>query len=121
MKHSNCPNCNSLIQNNFCDNCGEKRFHKNDLVFKDLIKHLFTSLTDIDNKLIKSFYLLLLKPGQLSLDYINGVRKHRLNPIQLFLICNIVYFFFASISEQNTFKTELHIHMNANNFIHNNI
>lgn len=118
MKSAHCPNCESPIQNQFCENCGEKRFLKQDLAFKHLLKQLFTSLTDIDNKLIKSFYLLLIKPGQLSLDYINGKRKNRLNPIQLFLICNIVYFIFASLSHQNTFKTELQTHLNAYNFIH---
>lgn len=78
-------------------------------------------MTEIDGKFFKSFKLLLFKPGQLTLDYLNGLRKYRLYPFQLFIYINILYFFFVSLTYQNTFTTPLKVHLQATNFIHVNI
>jgi len=113
-----CQNCQALIEKNYCASCGEKRYSEKDFSYKKLISHLFTSLTDVDGKLIKSFKMFLTKPGQLALDYFNGVKRNRINPFQVFLFSNIFYFFALSFITINTFNTPLKVHMEASNFFH---
>lgn len=113
-----CQNCESIISEKFCSNCGEKRFSNEDFSYKKLFESLFTTLTDVDGKLIKSFRLFLLNPGQLTLDYFNGVRKNRINPFQIFLFSNVIYFFVLSFVWINTFNTPLNVHLTSTNFFH---
>jgi hypothetical protein len=113
-----CPTCKDAINKSYCENCGEKQLNKKDLTFSHFLGQLFSTITDVDNKFLKSYSILIRKPGQLSLDYFNGIRKSRLNPVQVFLFANIVYFFLATFIQQYTFDTPLSIHLSANNFIH---
>ena len=121
MNDTSCQNCQNRIKKTFCEFCGEKRFVEKELSLVKLLNDLFSLLTDIDGKLLKTVSLLIRKPGQLSLDYIAGIRKSRLNPIQIFLIANIFYFLFSSFYQFNTYNTPLNIHLNASNFIHKDI
>jgi len=118
LKDNNCRNCGSKLNSSYCENCGEKRFDKNSLSIAALIKHVFISITDIDGTFFTSLKLLFIKPGQLTLDYLNGVRKYRLYPFQLFIYINILYFFLVSFTHQNTFSTPSDVHLSAENFIH---
>ncbi len=118
MKTIGCQNCGSKITSPYCKNCGEKKFDIHNLSIIALIRHIFISITDIDGKVFTSFKLLFLKPGQLTLDYLTGVRKYRLYPFQLFIYINILYFLLVSFTQQNTFSTPLAVHLKAENFIH---
>jgi uncharacterized protein DUF3667 len=116
-----CAHCGASISKNYCAQCGEQHFEENQLSYKNLANQLFVSLTDLDGKVFQSFRLLLFKPGQLLNDYCSGLRKYRLNPFQLFLLANILYFFALSFLQQNTFNTPLDVHMNAANFFHREV
>jgi len=116
-----CQNCTKQMGTNFCEHCGEKRFSSRDLSLFQLMKNLFSLLTDVDSKLLKTYWSLFRKPGRLTLDYINGKHKSRINPFQVFIIANILYFFLISFFQINTFNTPLNFHLNSNNFIHKEI
>lgn len=116
-----CVQCGEALFSKYCPECGEKNFEREQLSYKNLTNQLFVSLTDIDGKFLQSFRSLLFKPGQLLNDYTQGIRKSRLNPFQLFLFANILYFFALSFLHQNTFNTPLDVHMNAGNFFHKEI
>ncbi len=121
MSGERCQNCQTTMGIHYCANCGEKRYSKNSLTLLHLFRQLFISVTDVDGKLVTSLRLLILRPGQLTMDYVKGIRNNRLNPFQVFLLANICYFFFISFSSSNTFTTPLEIHLSANNFIHKQI
>ena len=118
-KHNNmCPNCQQAWQGEFCSDCGEQRLINSESSFLELIKQLFSSVTEVDNKFIKSFRLLIFHPGQLTVDYFSGIRKSRLTPFQVFIFANILYFFITGVFNQATFTTPLKYHINSSNFIH---
>jgi len=119
--NNTCPNCHHKWHDNFCCNCGEQKLTNTDSSFVELFKQLFSSLTEVDNKFIKSFRLLIFRPGQLAVDYFAGVRKSRLTPFQVFIFANIIYFFMTAIFSQATFTTPLKYHINSSNFIHQEI
>ena len=119
--NSTCPNCQYNWQDSFCSNCGEQRLSNTDSSFVDMFKQLFSSITEVDNKFIKSFRLLIFRPGQLTIDYFAGIRKSRLTPFQVFIFANIIYFFITGVFNQATFTTPLKYHINSANFIHQEI
>jgi len=87
-----CKNCGSKLQENYCAKCGEKRFDKNQLSFKHFVEETFEGLVHFDNKLFRTIKTLFAKPGQLSLDYVEGRRTMYMKPIQFFLVINLLFF-----------------------------
>ena len=94
-----CQSCNHPIKENFCANCGEKKFEQKDLSLKLLIGDFFNALTFLDNKFLKSFYLLFRRPGHLSEEYLRGSRVKYMKPIALFFIANLAYFLFSPLND----------------------
>ncbi len=78
----------------------------------------FTSATELDGRFLGSLKRLVMRPGQLTLDYLNGIRKHRLAPFQLLLLINIAFFLMAAYVGHSAFTTRLDFHTGATNFIH---
>lgn len=62
--------------------------------------------------MLRSFQALFTKPGQMTADYVLGKRVGYLKPLQVFLICNVIFFFIQPIIPTVTFTTPLAIHMN---------
>jgi len=73
------------------------------------LEEFVSSYLFADGKLMRSFKKLLLHPGELSRNYIKGVRKKFLSPLQLFFFANLLYFLFPMLS---TFNTGLNAQIN---------
>ena len=87
-----CKTCSETLQGTYCHKCGEKVVEESDFHFKTLVKETFGGIFNFDSKIFKSFYYLLLKPGKLSVNYVEGVRIPFMKPIQLFLVINVFFF-----------------------------
>jgi hypothetical protein len=107
---ASCPSCGLSSAGRFCSACGEdKRRGKN----YSLVGHLgeaFKVVTNIESGFLRSFSALITKPGLLTSEYFAGRRKPYLKPLQLFLFCNIIFFFVQSYTRFNTLSTPLYIH-----------
>jgi len=103
MSLINCKSCNNQFKGNFCNQCGEKVYASNDLTLKSIIGKIFSAFTNLDSRGFKSFQYLFFKPGLLSQKFINGERIKYLSPFQIFLIANVIFFFF--LSEIDIFRT----------------
>ena len=88
-----CRSCGNTHQENFCPNCGEKKFHPGQLSVKHFIEETFEGFVHFDSKFFYTVKLLLTKPGQLSVDYAEGRRIRSMRPVQFFLVVNILFFF----------------------------
>lgn len=119
--HKKCPSCQSEMLGSFCHNCGEKALSSKDLSIIQLISDAWTSLTEVDGKWLKSFRNLLWNPGQLTIDYLSGVRKNRLTPFQLLLFSNILFFIVVGIVGYSAFTTHLEVHIQSTNFLHQSL
>lgn len=113
-----CPGCHQELLGPYCHQCGEQRFDPAALSLKSISQHIFTSLTDLDGKLWRSLRLLVSQPGQLTLDYLEGRRKQRLSPFQLFVLVNVFFFLAVAWWGSSAYTTSLHFHLNASNFFH---
>ncbi|MDB5003217.1 MAG: hypothetical protein JWQ34_1442 [Mucilaginibacter sp.] len=87
-----CTNCGHTLEENFCTYCGEKRFDKKQLSFKHFLEETFEGLVHFDNKFFSTLKLLFTKPGQLSLDYVEGRRTRHMKPVPFFLVINLLFF-----------------------------
>lgn len=81
-----CQNCQCSLESpsNYCDNCGQKRIDQPPSV-KELLRDFFSNIWALDNKLLRTMGSLLFRPGQLTLAYLQGIRKGYYTPFKLFL------------------------------------
>ncbi len=92
-----CQSCGSDIKENYCSKCGEKIVHETDFSIGAILSQSFSTITNLDSKLFRTFSALLFKPGRLSLEYINGRRKLYMQPFQVFVLLNLLFFFITDV------------------------
>ena len=92
----NCRSCGNTHQQNFCPNCGEKKFNAGQLSVKHFIEETFEGFIHFDSKFFYTIKTLITKPGQLSVDYVEGRRVKSMRPVQFFLVVNLLFFFLIS-------------------------
>lgn len=87
----NCLDCGAAVTNNYCSVCGqETKLHVASA--REFIHEFVTHYVAIEGKLWKTLRHLILKPGQLTRDYIEGRRQRYVNPLRLFLTFSIIFF-----------------------------
>lgn len=94
-----CANCGAGLTGSYCAVCGQKRFVEADRRFGHLLRQFVAAATDLDGRIWGSVFALLLRPGKLSRDFIEGRRARWMSPIGLFLLVNVVYFFVVQSSD----------------------
>jgi hypothetical protein len=94
-----CANCGAELPGAYCAACGQKRLGEADRRFSHLLRQFVETATDLDGRFWGTVRSLLFRPGQLSRDYLAGRRARWMSPIALFLLINLVYFFFSGPSD----------------------
>jgi len=94
-----CKNCNQYLRGKYCHYCGEKIVESKDFSIKTILNEAVHGFMNVDSKFLKSFKYLLFRPGKLTELYVEGIRKPFMKPIQIFLIANLLFFFFLPKSD----------------------
>src|SRR5262245_47034553 len=81
-----CLNCGAENRGEFCSRCGQKRLHDGDLTLKHAWHFVLHEMLHVDGKLVSTLRQLLTRPGQLTLDFVEGRRTSQVNPVQLLLL-----------------------------------
>ncbi|NOX36971.1 MAG: DUF3667 domain-containing protein [Calditrichaeota bacterium] len=102
-----CVTCNSAFTGTYCPHCGEKVIDPQEYSLLYFLRNVLKVITHVDNRFWSTFYVLIRKPGWLSRDYLIGRRRPYLNPVQMFLIANFIYFFIQPLTNANGFNTPL--------------
>lgn len=78
--------------------------------FWGLTKHFVFDIFHFDGKFFDTLKNLFLKPGTISLEYVNGKRVKYLDPIRMYLFTSAVFFlvFFSAESTHNITKLNGH-------------
>lgn len=94
-----CPNCHTALAGPWCYACGQRgeEFHRSIL---RLTWEALEGLTDLDGRLWQTLPRLILKPGQLTRDYLDGHRAAQIPPFRLFLIVLLLVFFTGALNFQ---------------------
>lgn len=96
-----CLNCGHPldISDKYCPNCSQANSTKK-LTLKDFFDEFFSGLINYDSKLIKTLSALLLRPGRISKDYVNGKRVSYTNPFRFLLSLAFLYFLMFTYNSQ---------------------
>ena len=96
-----CQNCNYVVENKFCPNCGQENTDTRK-TFHHLFVHFFEDLTHYENSFWKTIRNLLLKPASLTKEYLSGKRLSYLAPVRLYIFISFVTFFMIAVIPSNT-------------------
>ncbi len=91
-----CLNCGAELSGEYCHQCGQKKVHRHDFSLKHFFGHLLHEFTHLDsNKILKTLYALVFRPGLLTAEYLAGRKGSYINPIRIYLTFSALYFLFA--------------------------
>ena len=98
-RFNQCPNCNTMLKpsDRYCPSCGQEN-HDTNVSFGILFNEFVSTYLALDSSFIKTIKPFLLKPGFLTNKFNDGKRKSYANPVRLYLIVSIFYFFILSWS-----------------------
>ena len=91
-----CLNCNHVVENRFCPNCGQENTETRK-TFHHLFVHFFEDLTHYENAFWKTIRNLITRPGALTKVYLSGKRMSYLAPVRLYIFISFVTFFLFAI------------------------
>ena len=93
-----CLNCGSVLPGRFCPDCGQRDqpLRQPALVF---IAESVSEYFGLDGRLWRSLGLLLVRPGVLTVAYLDGRRTHYLRPLRLYLTATVLFFFFLNLTD----------------------
>jgi hypothetical protein len=105
MKHqhreeTDCLNCGAEIKGKFCSNCGQENLDLHES-FWNFMGHSVGHYFHFDSKFFNTLKPLITKPGQLSLDYLNGKRARYIQPVSLFIFISVIFFLVTPLFKQN--------------------
>lgn len=117
METHTCKSCGTSFSGNYCNHCGEKVIRQEDRELKHILGEFINAVTFADNKLFRTIKTILITPGKLSADFVEGKRRNYMKPVSVFFLANLIYFLFPVV---NTFTTNLNIQVGPN-FIHSQL
>ena len=92
-----CPNCKTTLAGAWCYNCGQRGEEYHRSIWK-LTWEAIEGLVDLDGRIWQTFPRLILRPGKLTRDYLDGHRAGQVPPFRVFLIVLLIVFFAGGLS-----------------------
>lgn len=90
-QQKNCLNCHTEVQGRYCHVCGQENIEPKESVWQ-LVTHFFQDITHFDGKFFSTVKYLVIKPGFLSKEYMNGRRASYVNPIRMYIFTSAFFF-----------------------------
>ncbi len=94
----NCLNCKSELMEHYksCPICGQSTTNLYQS-FSKITSQALHEMLDIDGRLANTFKKLLLRPGDLSREFMEGRRVGYTPPLRLYLVISLVFFVIVSM------------------------
>jgi hypothetical protein len=110
-----CLNCEypQGLEADYCPNCGQKNEDVN-VPMTILLGEFISTYLAIDSKLLKSIWPFILKPGFLTNRYNEGKRMSYSNPLRLYVVTSIIYFFIISFFFSSSIEQFVSAALNKN-------
>jgi hypothetical protein len=93
---ANCRNCGAPLQGPFCYACGQKAAATH-LALREIVHEAADEFLHFDGKILKTLKVLVLNPGKLTRDLVEGHRVRYVSPLRLYLMFSVLYFFLFSV------------------------
>jgi hypothetical protein len=103
---TDCLNCGTDLQGNFCHKCGQENLEMKES-FGHMINHAVSDYFHFDYQFFHTLKPLFAKPGKLTVDYLAGRRMQYLHPVKMYIFISLIFFV-------------LFFHENGKNMVHVN-
>lgn len=94
-----CANCGASITSNYCAQCGQRREHAVHSV-SHFLREATEDLTHADSRLWRTIVPLLIRPGFLTREFLDGRRVTYLPPVRLYLVLSVLFFIIVAVVPQ---------------------
>jgi hypothetical protein len=92
-----CHNCGKAVSGHYCANCGqETELHAASA--REFLHEFVGHYIALESRLWNTFKLLMLRPGALTREYIEGRRVRYVAPLRLYLTVSVVFFAAVKLS-----------------------
>ena len=106
VSEAHCAGCGAAVTGRYCADCGEPT-EPHDYSMKHFVEEVLETMAHVDGRVFASFRSVLTRPGQLAADFLAGRRKAQIGPVQMFVVCNVLYFLFLPLALQVPFTSTL--------------
>ncbi len=98
-----CRNCGTRLRGQYCGTCGQ-RSRGRLISLWELVSDAFGDLLEIDSRLWRTLIPLTIRPGQLTLDYLQGRRARYMPPFRMYLVLSFLFFVIAFFDPSEKFS-----------------
>lgn len=96
LEPHDCPNCGTEFQGYYCPNCGQSDTEF-DRPFGFVIYNFMGDFFAFDSRFFQTFRYLLLKPGFLTTEFLEGRRQRYAPPFRIFIFLSFVLFLMLQV------------------------
>lgn len=96
---ANCLNCGAYLRGQYCGHCGQ-RSRSRLISLWELITDAFGDLFELDSRLWQTLVPLMVRPGLLTHDYLQGRRARYMPPFRMYLVLSLLFFLVAFFDPQ---------------------
>lgn len=96
--HTTCADCGAEVTGRFCSNCGQAAHVHRTLLH--LGEELLHGVMHFDGRFWRTLPLLVINPGRLTREWVQGRRTRYVSPLAMFLFTLFVMFFALSFMPQ---------------------
>jgi hypothetical protein len=90
----NCLNCGTKLTGQYCGQCGQRATSRFISIW-ELLRDAFGDLFELDSRLWRTLAPLLVRPGLLTKDYLEGRRARYMPPFRMYLVLSLLFFVVA--------------------------
>ena len=89
-----CLNCGAHLRGQYCGSCGQRGSSRL-ISLWELLRDAFGDLFELDSRLWRTLVPLIIKPGRLTHDYLQGRRVRYMPPFRMYLVLSLLFFLVA--------------------------
>ncbi len=102
---SNCANCGAIAERKYCPECGQSTHIHHSLLH--LVEELLHGLFHFDTKAWRTLPALIMHPGELTRQYVDGQRTRFVSPLALFLFLIFLMFFVFGLTSNSSLESSI--------------
>ena len=92
-----CHNCGIRLTGPFCAACGQKSVPLS-VTLHEFFHDLTHEFLHVDGRIVKSVKRLMLSPGFLTREYLQGRRARWISPIRLYIVFSVIFFGLSALT-----------------------